>query len=111
VVTVAAFTMTTCLLLGLLSAAAIGATRAVAGGPADDPSLDAAADVASEEASEDAAGHNGTKGSGTKPKTTAGKKAKGGKSAKSATSEPRRAGGAVSPRDALDRKGDVEEAP
>lgn len=96
--------MTTVLLLGLLSAAAIGATRAVVGAPepvADDLSVtdDASvtrADEATDASAGDAAGKKAAKPRGKKSAKTS----PNGKNSEKA-SEPRRAGGAVSPRDAL----------
>lgn len=112
VVTVAAFTMTTVLLLGLLSAAAIGATRAVVGAPADDPSVSTSA----AEADEDGASGDGSAAKPTRAKASTTKKAAQGSTAKgsrgdkaSVKSEPRRAGGAVSPGDALKHRDDASE--
>jgi hypothetical protein len=105
---VAAFTMTTVLLLGLLSAAAIGATRAVVGAPAEDDAALAAAAEADAEPGDATTGDARSPASRSKPKSQrAGTSAKPPtKSASARKGEARRAGGAVSPSDALDRAGE-----
>ncbi len=93
VVSVAAFTMSTCLLLGLISMAAVGVTRAIVGGePPTDDSV-AAAEALDGEAPSSAKGETAQS---TRSKS---------KSARSGTST-RRPGGAVSPSDALRAKAD-----
>lgn len=110
VLSVAAFTMTTCLLLGLISMAAVGATRAIVGGgdaPADETAVDAApsedeavdgpssarsprSSAARDGASRDGASRDGAARGGASRST-----------ASKARSPGRRAGGAVAPDDAL----------
>lgn len=104
VVSVAAFTMSTCLLLGLISMAAVGATRAVVGA---EPPVDA--DVAAVEASDEALGETAP-GKKSAPRSRSDKKSSARSSSKGAPSRgSRRAGGAVSPADALRGSGTGED--
>lgn len=104
VVTVAAFTMTTCLLLGLFSMVAVGATRAIVGGGAPPEATVAEADAAAE---------------GADPAKASARKASKARASKSSTKgrgpmgspmgDATRPGGAVAPADALRAAADDEE--
>jgi hypothetical protein len=87
VLSVAAFTMSTCLLLGLFGMVAVGATRALVG--ADAPADEAAADVGAANDEADA------------PASTRSTRASSSRTRGASERPGRRAGGAVAPGDAL----------
>lgn len=92
VLSVAAFTMSTCLLLGLISMAAVGATRALVGG------ADAPADESTEAA---AMGDDDATGASTSPRSAAARSAAARGAGAKKRAPSRRTGGAVAPDDAL----------
>ena len=113
VLSVAAFTMTTCLLLGLISMAAVGATRAIVGGgdaPADETAADAAPsdDEAGDGTSATGAARSRSEGA-TKSASRSGASRSSKARAPSKTGGGRRAGGAVAPADALRGAGAEED--
>lgn len=112
VLSVAAFTMTTCLLLGLISMAAVGATRAIVGGgdaPADETALAASGDdEAGDGASATGAARSRSEGATKSASRSGASRSASSRSAKAPT-PGRRAGGAVAPADALRGAGAEED--